>query len=230
MHVERRLIAVGLALTCVAGFAAPEVSYAGAKEAILWGGAVTSDVFGSDGESLGGGSRSSYTVGMSLMWKLHRNVGIELGGRYTQKGSKGNIDTRYSDEDTTTGVIVNATVELNYIEVPLLVAGIFPVGEKSELRGYAGISANFLVTSQITGTLNNQFFDAPAENVNGIDWAGVVGFSYEYRMDTASVVFDLRFIGSLQSIEDSPDLDFDVKLRAFEFAVGLGIPLGEGHF
>jgi len=229
MRVGRRLTFL-TALAVAALFALPEVSSAGAKEAIVWGGAVVSDVFGSDGESLGGDSRSSYTLGVSLLWKLHRNVGVELGGRYTKKGTKGDIDTRYSDRDSVPAVIIDATVELNYIEVPLLIAGVMPVGEKSEVRGYAGVSANFLMSSQIVGTLNSQFFEAPADNVSDLDWAGVVGFSYEYRMNTASVVFDMRFVGSLQSIEDSPDIDTDVRLSAFEFAIGMGIPLGGGHF
>jgi len=228
MRVRRLLFVMVLAAAlCTA--AAPEAG-AGTREAIVWGGAAVSDVFGSDGESLGGNNRSSYTWGLSVYWKLGRHVGVELGGRYTKKGTSGKIDTRYSERDSTSGFILDAELELSYIEVPLLVAGVLPVGERSEVRGYAGASANFLTSSQITGTLNGFHYDAPADNVTDLDWAGVLGLSYEYRMHTVALVFDMRFVASLGSIEDAPDLDADVKLGTFEFAIGLGIPLGADHF
>ena len=217
-----------VALLTLTGLVLPEAAGAVTTEALIVGGAVNSQPIGSDGEMLGDGSRSGFTGGFGLLWKFTSNIGLELDGRYTQKGAVGRVDTRYAEGDS--GFVVDATLHLDYIEVPLLLTGILPVGETSEVRGYIGGSANFLISSQLTGTLDGRHFDSPVENVNDIDWAAVVGVSYEYRLDTVAFVFDARFVGSLQSVEDSPDFDANVKLRAFEFTIGLGIPLGAGHF
>lgn len=226
----RPRLARALAGALVVLGAVPAPARAGASEALLWLGGAYSSAIGGDGELLGDGGRNGVTAGMSLLWKLGDHVGVELGGRYTQKGAKGTISSDFTEADSTGAFVFDGTLRLDYVEVPLLVAGVLPAGQKSEVRAYAGVSANFLVTSQLTGRLNGAAYDRVVENVTSLEWSATVGVSYEYRMNTAAVIFDLRFVGGLQSIEDSPDLDADVRLRSFQFAVGLGIPLGAGHF
>jgi len=199
-------------------------SHAGAREAIIWGGAVNSAPFGSDGEQLGGDQRNGGIVGMGFIWILGNHIAIGLDGRYAQKGATGKIDTRYANPDS--GFILDGTVALDYIEVPLMFTLFLPIGGQSEVRGYVGASVNFLIRSSVKGTLDGHHFDSEAENVNAQDYSGVVGAAYEYRFSSVSFAFDARFVGSLTSIVDGAD----VKLRAFEFAIGLGIPLGVGHF
>jgi hypothetical protein len=199
-------------------------AHAGAREAIIWGGAVNSAPFGSDGEQIGGDPRSGGVVGMGFMWGLGKHFAIGLDGRYAQKGTTGKIDTRYADSDS--GFILDGTVALDYIEVPLMFNLFFDIGGNSEVRGYVGASVNFLINSSVKGTLDGHHFDSEVENFNDMDYSGVVGAAYEYRFSSVAFAFDARFVGSLASIVETED----VKLRAFEFAIGLGIPLGVGHF
>jgi hypothetical protein len=100
------------------------------------------------------------------------------------------------------------------------------VGKRGEVRGYAGASVNLLVRSDVYGTLDGAHFDSAVSNFNDVDYAGVVGAAGEYRLNTVSFVLDVRFVGSLASVVSGAD----AKLRAFEFTLGLGIPLGKDHF
>jgi hypothetical protein len=212
-------VAMMAVLTCTAIGAHAEL-----REAIIWGGVANSAPFGSDGEQLGGDPRSAAVVGMGFIWPVGNHIAIGLDGRYTQKGATGKIDTRYADPDS--GFILDGTIALDYIEVPLLFTVFFPFGGNSEVRGYAGASVNFLIRSAVSGTLDGHHFDSEAQNVNDLDYSGVVGAAYEYRMKSVAFAFDARLVGSFTSVVDGGD----VKLRAFEFTIGLGIPLGEDHF
>ena len=218
----RRFFFAALAVSLLPGMMGS--ARAGAREAIIWGGAVNSAPFGSDGEKLGGDPRNGGVVGMGFIWTVGKHYAIALDGRYAQKGTTGKIDTRYANPDS--GFILDGTVALDYIEVPLMFTLFFDIGGNSEVRGYAGASVNFLIRSSVKGTLDGHHFDSEGENVHDRDYSGVVGAAYEYRFKTMAFAFDARFVGSLTSIVDGAD----VKLRAFEFAIGLGIPLGVGHF
>lgn len=222
MRTARSCICLLLVVAALTG-AATDAS-ARSREAIIWGGAVSSAPFGSDGEQLGGDPRDGVVVGMGLLWNRGAHYAFALDVRYAQKGTKGKVDTRYADADS--GYILDATVALDYIEVPLMAALYLELGSWGEIRGYAGGSVNFLVRSSIGGTLDGAHFDKDVNSINGVDYAGVAGATYEYRLKTVAFAFDARFVGSLASIVG----DGDVRLRAFEFSLGLGIPLGKDHF
>jgi hypothetical protein len=200
------------------------------RETLLWIGAASSSTAGADGALLGEERRGGVTAGGGFWWRFDRAIALGLDVRYTQKGSAGKVDTRFSEDATTPGLILDATVELNYIEVPLLLAGQLDFGAHSSVRGYFGPSANFLVSSKVAGTLNNSHFESDiADGLTGVDWGGVVGASYAYRLSSGAVVFDARWTISLRSVEDSPDLDADVKNNTFAFALGWAVPIRSGE-
>lgn len=200
------------------------------RETLLWIGGASSNTTGADGALLGEESRSGVTAGGGFWWRFDRAIALGLDVRYTQKGSVGKVDTRFSEDATTPGFILDATVELNYIEVPLLLAGVLDIGARSTIRGYFGPSANFLVGSTVKGTLNSSHFESYiGDGLKGVDWAGVVGASYAYQLASGAVVFDARWTISLRSVEDSPDLDADVRNNTFAFALGWAVPIRSGE-
>jgi hypothetical protein len=199
------------------------------RETLLWIGGAASRTEGADGALLGDDSRSGFTAGGGFWWPLGGTFIVAVDVRYTEKGSEGRVDTRFDEDAATPDVILDAAAELNYIEVPLLLAAELDFGTRSAVRGYFGPSANFLVSGKVTGALDGQHFETDiAEGLAGVDWAGVVGTAYAYRLSSGSVVFDARWTISLRSIEDAADFDVEVRNSTFAFSLGWAVPIRGG--
>ncbi len=199
---------------------------ASARYTILWLGATRSEPTGANANLVGDEARFGTMAGASGWWPFSDHIDVELGALYTERGSRGKVDTRFSDVDTIPGFILDAEIKLNYIDVPLLLGVRFEVADRMQLRAYGGASANFLVKSEVVGTLDNRAFDVPIENsVKGMEWGAVAGANFWYGMDTVSVLFDIRWTRSLDSILEGENEDLDIKNNTFAFSVGLAVPI-----
>jgi hypothetical protein len=213
------------ALVTIVSIAGAPLS-ASARYTILWLGATRSEPTGADANLVGDEARFGTMAGASGWWPFSDHIDVELGALYTERGSKGKVDTRFSDVDTTAGFILNAEFKLNYIDVPLLLGVRFEIADRMQLRAYGGASANFLVKSEVVGTLDNRPFEVPIEeSVKGMEWGAVAGANFWYGMDTVSVLFDFRWTRSLDSILEGENADLDIKNNTFAFNVGLAIPI-----
>lgn len=221
-------VAAAIAFLAVS-LAASVPARAADRETLLWLGGATSRTDGADGGLLGDDSRSGVTAGAGIWWPLGRVFMVAVDVRYTQKGSKGSVDTRFDEDAATPGFRLFATAELDYLEVPVLLAAGLDFGARSTLRGYLGPSANFLVSGKINGTLNGQHFETDiAEGLTGVDWAGVVGASYAYRLAAGGIVLDVRWVTSLRSVEDASRFDASVNNNTFAFSLGWAVPIRGG--
>ena len=82
-------------------------------------------------------SRSGFHAGADVSFMVSPMIGIELGGLYSQKGFK---------EDVTDG----ATLKLDYIDVPLVVAVTVPTNSQIMPRIFAGGVGSFEMSCKIS--------------------------------------------------------------------------------
>ena len=170
---------------------------------------------------------NGYTAGVAAQLRIYDEFAIEAGVRYTQKGGKGTIDSTFSVPNfaNVTQPIGSATVELDYIELPLLFAFIWETSYDSYLRGYFGPSINWLVRSHVTGVSGGQPIDQDMDDVlSNAEWTVVVGASFNYNFDSWQALIDGRWVMGLSSIDDVSE-DIAMRTETWEFSLGVGIPL-----
>ena len=226
--MAKRLTAT-VALAALVLAAAGSISTAGAEEvkrekrAVFSLGASNSKMIGSDG--FGTEPRPGKTYAFAYIRRIGKVAGFETGVRYSQRGSRGRIDTRFIPGYEDQGFIVDGTVKLDYIDLPFLVSGFWDFGKHVMVRAYGGGSFNFVTNATVEGTLDGSFFELEIKDAfNSFEIAGVLGASYSYLFTTATVYIDGRYTVSLQSIQSATIQD--VRNSTIQLTVGVGIPLG----
>jgi hypothetical protein len=194
-------------------------------DVILLGGTSSAYFRGSDNVLLGEGTRKGGTAGLAFVMVVNPTIGLEMDIRYTQKGGEGNVDVSDYDKPTTgPSYVGNGTTELNYIEVPLLVAAHMATGRNSFARAYSGPSFNFLASANFDGEIEGQPQKVDIkDNISSMDFDLVIGGGWTYETHTASIWFDGRWVLGLVSIDNNSDRQ--IINYAWEFALGVGIPL-----
>ncbi len=197
-------------------------------DGVLYGGWSHARLSGSSQPFESSDARDAGTGGVGFVLRVEDEFGIEFGIRATQKGASGEVDlTDYTaDVNTSTPRILGeGTTALTYLELPLTFAGYMSAGQKAYLRGYLGVSPNFLLKANFTGTLEGSSADVDIKDaLKGFDFAWVIGASATLDKTSYSLWLDGRYVGGVRSIDNSGS-DYDVKTNAFEMALGVGIPL-----
>lgn len=202
-------------------------------DAVAFGGVTTSDFTGSDRVFLGTDARTAFTTGLGAVLRVNDVLGFEMDVRYTEKGGKGLVDvTDYSKPNGGSNpnqgptFVGEGTTKLGYVEIPILMAAHMPVGGETYVRGYAGPSFNILTRAEFTGTLGGVEVSGVnlQDGLKSFDGSLVIGASFVYDPGKASGWVDARWNLGLSSISDTA-VDRQIKNRAWEFAIGVGIPL-----
>lgn len=184
MSTPRAAAIGGLAVLAVLASARPSVAQGngwglsiGATRTNLWGDYVT--VRGED--------KWGFFAGAYGAQGISGNLGLNLGVNYSQKGGQG-----LTGEP---GDIRSFDVDLKYVELPLLVEILLPLGSTWGLVAYGGIAAGFNVgcKAAIGGEekvdcKNTELGDAKTE------WAVPAGGGLSYPVgDRDLVVFEVRY-------------------------------------
>jgi hypothetical protein len=167
------------------------------------------------------------TYGVSFQLRIYDEFAIDAGIRYTEKGGSGTIDSTFSVPHfaNVTQQIGAATVELNYIEFPLLFAWVIETSYDSYLRAYIGPSVAWLVSSKVTGVTSGQPFESDLDGeVSNAEWCGVVGASFNYNFGGWQALIDYRYVNGISGIENgSPEISLNTQTH--EFTLGVGFKL-----
>lgn len=191
------------------------------------GGWNNASLSGGDAKLMAQDPLNTFNVGVAFLLRADEEFGFEFGIRYSRKGGTGTIDSTFAIPNfkNVTASIGDAEVTLDYIEIPLLLAGILPTGKTSYLRGYAGPSLGILVSADAKGTMNGEPYESDISDVlNNIDFAIAVGGSFVYEFGSWSAMADGRYVIGFTSIDKS-DLDTDIKTQTWEASLGVLIPL-----
>ena len=197
-------------------------------QGVLFGGWAQGDLSGSNQPFSSSESRDGLTAGAGFMLRTSHELGWEFGLRYSQKGADGVVDlTDYTGPVNPAESVEGAgTTKLDYIEVPVAIAGYLPTGQKAYLRGYLGVSFGVLLSASFEGVLEGEPADVDIKDqLEDWDLCWLIGASWTYDLASVSLWIDGRYVGGTRSIDKS-SRDFDVKTSTREFSAGVGIPLG----
>ncbi len=133
---------------------------------------------------------------------------------YSQKGAKVSVGTN------------EATVSVNYLEIPVLVKLTTPVAPPLvSANFYAGPAVAFKLSSKTE--VNGQKIDDPdsaEDDLKSSDLGGVLGANLSFSaLGLAAVMVDLRYTLGLSDITDAQDADpQSIKNGVVSLTVGLG--------
>jgi hypothetical protein len=162
-------------------------------------------------------SRVGLNFGGSVAFPLTDIVGVHLGAIYSQKGAK--LDVEEEDAE--------ATVALDYIEIPMLLTLTIPSNGPLGSRIYLGPAVAFEVGCELRGSeggldisldcdetdIDTETFDIGAVGGAGLSWEASESFLLS---------LDLFYNLGLTSIAAE---EGDAKNRTFSVQAGVGFPL-----
>ncbi|HET6349047.1 MAG TPA: porin family protein [Candidatus Krumholzibacteria bacterium] len=197
-------------------------------DGVVYGGMSQAKMSGDNQPFSGSDSRNAFTGGVGFLLRVDRQMGFEFGLRYAQKGADGNVDlTDYNVpvNGGTQRITGNGTTKLDYIELPVTIAGYLPTGKQAYLRGYLGLSLAVLTSAKFEGTLLGQPVSTDIKSsLDNMDFCWLVGASWTYEFENWSLWADARFVGGARSVDNS-SADYNTHTSTREFALGAGIPL-----
>jgi opacity protein-like surface antigen len=168
-------------------------------DGVLYGGWSHARLSGSSQPFENSGARDGGTAGVGFVLRVEDEFGAEFGIRVTQKGADGDVDLTDYTEDVdaaTPRILGEGTTALTYLELPLTFAGYLDAGQKAYIRGYLGISPNFLLSANFTGTLEGSSADEDIKDkLKGFDFAWVIGASATLDQSSYSLWLDARYVG-----------------------------------
>ena len=175
--------------------------------------------------------RMGFVGGVFFMVHITEMFGIRLETLYTMKGGKGEMagtisDATYGDVDFS----ADATLKLDYFEIPLLAVVSIPLAERASLNVMAGPTFAFKTGAELAldikalGMSQEETEDID-DLVKGTDVGAVFGAGVTFSAGTVDIFVEGRYGLGFSSIDDTSD-DLDLKTRYISFAAGVGIPFG----
>ncbi len=176
---------------------------------------VNADLFDTD-------NRTGFVGGVYGTFDLSPMLGVQPELLFVRKGAK-----LFSTDVTIGGIDfgnVGSTLDVDYVEIPLLLRISAPSPGAVDLRLLAGPVASFKVDEKIstTGLLG---FSLDSDQVKSSDFGLAVGGAAAIRNGAMRVVAEGRYTFGLSNISDLP-FGGDVKNGAFYATLGLEFPFG----
>jgi hypothetical protein len=162
-------------------------------------------------------SRTTFTGGAFANFQLGETFFVQPELLYAPKGAK------ESEAGT------EATFELDYFEIPLLLGAEFPIGDGLTPHVFAGPEVAFEIGCQITGEEGGVSASFDCEDfgleTKSVDFGLVFGAGVGIPLGGFELVIDGRYDLGLTDIDDSDD-EGSAKNRAWQFMLGAGFPVG----
>jgi len=219
------VIAMGLAMFCATNAAALMTLTFGAK-----GGVTSATLHGnvSGLVDLSGlkilrdlkGSRTGFTAGLYANFRANPSFAIQIESMYTQKGGSGRSAIVV---DSTTFTDADITIELDYVEFPVIAMVTFPANA-IDFIAYGGAAIGFNLKSDAVITIAGSTNSVNIESaVKGTDWSAIAGLSISFGLGSFEMLLDGRFEYSLDSINNASSVD--VRNGVGIFTIGLTTPI-----
>jgi len=162
-------------------------------------------------------SKTGFAGGLFFMYKFSNMFAIQPEVYYTMKGAK--------EKESFGGETVEATVSLDYIEIPLLLKLLIPIqGSSINPVIFAGPAVGINTTAKAKLEAGGESFEEDIEDVKSTDFGLVFGGGVGFPVGKNELGFDVRYILGLSTIDDSAEA-FDVKNGVINFNVYFGFSL-----
>jgi hypothetical protein len=156
-------------------------------------------------------NRMGLVVGMLVTQPLRSRFGLQVEALYSQKGAK--------DEFSEEGIDFKQTIQLDYIEIPVLANVAVTSTDTVRFSLNAGPTFGFLVNDKEVFEVDGEKDEDDIEDVKSYD----IGFAVGGAVQTRQLIFDARYTWGLTNLNDDPDPEEasqKVKNKAFTFTVG----------
>jgi hypothetical protein len=164
-------------------------------------------------------TRVGFTGGIFATVHMARMFGFQLEALYAQKGGSGQVAVT---QGGVTIIDTEVTLELDYIELPVLVVVFFPLGGITEVSGFGGVSFGFNTSAKATGSGGSVDIDGL---VKGTDYSAVLGLGASFKVGSVMIVADGRWTYGLDSIDNTPR-GGDIHNSTITLMTGIAFPLG----
>jgi hypothetical protein len=173
---------------------------------------------------LGGNYKNGFGAGLGAELKLNEDWGWEFGLWYVPKGTQGTFTSSPGEGFLPTDPgYFDGTINLDYIEVPILVNVYFPVGEQARIRGYIGPTFAFLTRAEANGTLDGQSVEKNVSDAfDDADITVMLGVGGQWVLDRVNVLLDVRWDIGATNISKVPDTA--IRTSTLLITAGIGIP------
>jgi len=163
----------------------------------LKGGLAIAGLYG--GSSGDWDGRTGFSFGLFLRWWISESFVIQPELLYTTKGAE------YSEDYF--GSPLKITMEMDYLEIPVLVKYYFPVDWKLKPHVFGGPSLGFKISDKLKATYEGETTTIPDSEADLNDYeAGLVfGCGLDYPIGSGSVNLDIRYSPSITGAFKSGD-------------------------
>ena len=197
-----------LALSIASLALVPATAAAQGTTAGIKGGINLSNIVISGGDSLDISfeKRLGLVVGAFVGFDFNPNVGLQVEGLYSQKGTK-STDLFGSADDL--------DIRVDYFEIPLLVRGNLKAAEGVRVHPYGGIVPAFKLTDKQT-IGDEELTGDDALPIKSFD----LGFAIGAMLDIKKFIVDARYTWGLVNVNDTEGDPTEVKNRTFSIMGG----------
>lgn len=175
--------------------------------------------FGGDIEGLD--HQHGLALGLRLGAGIHKHVQVESGLIWIQKGAEG-VVVGFEEP-------LRAAHELSYLEIPLLVRGLLPLGGAIRPTALFGASVAFEVGCEVAVEPVSSFLSPldchPQSGRKTTDWSLIMGGGATWQLSGVSLLLEGRYHVGLKDLR-GPHSTFAVRNRAFAVVAGISVPLG----
>src|SRR5262245_46347112 len=170
-------------------------------------------------------SRTAFAGGGFATAKVNEQFSVRIEALYAQKGGKGPLDVFVNGFFAGTA---DVSIQLSYIEIPVLFVGSFPAGAKTKIDLFAGPAVGFKTGADLKieaqGVSDKTDF---SDQVKSTDFGMTIGAGTRLpASEKVGIVIDGRYSFGLSSIAE--DSGVSIKNQGFVFMAGLSFPLGGG--
>lgn len=168
------------------------------------------------GEDLETESETGLRAGAVLGWNFSEVFGLQTGAAYSEKGAS-----------TVPTAGVERSVDLSYLEVPLVLNARIPTGRSPVTpRFYAGGSADLEQSCDVVETEGGEEFSEACDE-GGLQGGSestslnlLVGAGIDLQAGPGAITVDARYDHGITDIFDDPENTLEMKNRSFQFTVG----------
>jgi hypothetical protein len=170
---------------------------------------------------------TGFIIGASFRTSLLPFISLQPEILYTEKGAKFEESMMIPVNGGTANAAVEATIDLKYLEVPLLVRAGLPVPGFSPFV-YLGpaiafnLSADFTMEASVMGFSMKESEDIKDE-IKDIDYGLVVGGGLEFGLPLLKLHVEARYTMGLTNVVDNGDMNGDIDLKNGVFSLMVGV-------
>lgn len=124
------------------------------------------------------------------------------------------------------GTGIKQRIKVNYIQVPVVFKLGIPIDGVFYPHILAGPHFNYAVTRKYSIEGDNSSLDFEDADIKKIDAGGFFGLGMDVRSDRFFWTIDFRYGLGAINIDDSDDVDLELKNRDFTIATGFGVTFG----